>query len=304
MIKHASIFKLTLPSGTNHQILEDAAQRMQFVPCALSQERSFGWAPPRGQEHGELVECVDGHYIMQLMTETRSVPGKALDQAVEEKCKAIEDGTGRKVGKKERRELKENLRLERLPMAFPNRYSVLIWMFPKAGILVIGSATSGKVDAAVTSVVQLVEGLSVEAPQTTSSPTAVMSDWLVNDADLSRGARFGFDIDRSCELTAADESKAKVRYSNHSLQLAEIREHITKGKLPTKLSLTYEERVSVTLTEKGVLTGIKFLDGVFMDRPEKTADEFDGNMAILTGEMTKVIDALIQALGGQPLEID
>lgn len=30
-----------------------------FAPCAATQQKSAGWVPPRGDEHGALVELVE-----------------------------------------------------------------------------------------------------------------------------------------------------------------------------------------------------------------------------------------------------
>ena len=75
-----------------------------------------------------------------------------------------------------------------------------------------------------------VEGLAVTPSQTTVSPA-------------------GFTVDRECELKAPDESKAVVRYSRHALDIEEVQQHIGTGKVPTRLAMTWEGRVSFVLTE-------------------------------------------------------
>ncbi len=51
------------------------------------------------------------------------------------------------------------------------------------------------------------------------------------------------------ELKASDDSKAVVRYAKHPLDIDEVREHIAAGKRPTRLAMTWEDRVSFELTE-------------------------------------------------------
>ena len=99
------------PAMTQAQ-LEDALQPARFVPCGASQEKSAGWVEPRGEEHGPLVEVVDGHWLLRQMVEVRSVPGAVVKRKVEEQVKHIEASTGRKPGRKEIRDLIRDLKRE------------------------------------------------------------------------------------------------------------------------------------------------------------------------------------------------
>ena len=89
-----------------------------------------------------------------------------------------------------------------------------------------------------------------------------------------------------------------VRYARHPLDIEEVQAHIAAGKLPTKLALTWDDRVSFMLTEGLQLKKVSFLDTVFED---KAADDggFDTDVAIATGELSKLIPDLIEALGGE-----
>jgi len=120
-----------------------------------------------------------------------------------------------------------------------------------------------------------------------------MAHWLATQEPPA-----GFSIDRECELKAADESKAVVKYGRHPLDIAEVQQHIQQGKLPTKLALTWDDRVSFVLTEGLQIKKLAFLDSVFEGTK---ADEggFDTDVAIATGELRKLIPDLIEALGGE-----
>ena len=119
-----------------------------------------------------------------------------------------------------------------------------------------------------------------------------MAHWL-----LTQEAPVGFTIDRDCELKAADESKSVVRYARHALDIDEVKQHVEHGKLPTKLALTWDDRVSFLLTESLQIKKIAFTDSVL----DQAGDEggFDTDVAIATGELTKLIPDLIEALGGE-----
>ncbi|MBS0291042.1 MAG: recombination-associated protein RdgC, partial [Proteobacteria bacterium] len=108
----------------------------------------------------------------------------------------------------------------------------------------------------------------------------------------------GFPVDRECELKAPDESKAVVRYARHPLDIDEVQAHIQAGKLPTKLAMTWDDRVSFVLTEGLQVKKLAFQDPVFEGQTQDDAG-FDADVAIATGELAKLIPDLIAALGGE-----
>lgn len=275
--------------------LEQSLQAARFVECGLTQEKSVGWVEPRGEANGPLVESVGGQWLLKLMLESKAVPGSVINRKTKERAAQIEAATGRKPGKKEVKELKEEAKLDLLPMAFTKQGSVLVWIDPAARLLMIDAASQGKADEVLTCLAKAMEGLGAMLLQTTASPVAAMSDWL-----LSQEPPAGFSVDRECELKAADESKAVVRYSRHALDIEEVQQHITQGKLPTRLAMTWEGRVSFVLTDTLQIKKLAFVDGVFQDDASVSKDDrFDADAAIATGEIRKLIPDLLAALGGE-----
>ena len=275
--------------------LEAALQPAQFVECSLSQEKAVGWVPPRGQDNGALVESVGGQWLLKLMLESKVVPSSVINRKTKERLAEIEATTGRKPGKKETKEIKEEARLALLPMAFTKQGSVLVWIDSAARLLIIDAGSQGKTDEVMTCLAKSVDGLGAVLVQTTISPVAAMSDWL-----LGQEPPAGFSIDRECELKAGDDSKAVVRYSRHALDIEEVQQHITHGKLPTRLALTWNGRISFVLTEGLQIKKLAFIEGVFQDDASSSKDDrFDADAAIATGEIRKLIPDLLQALGGE-----
>ena len=294
MITNAILYRLSLSDFTTTTLLEEGLTDHLFFPCGASQEKSIGFIPPRGEEHGALVEFVAGQWIMKLMIETRSVPGSVISLKAKERAAHIESTTGRKPGKKETREIKDDIRLELLPDAFPKQSTTLIWIDPVARLLVIDIARQARADEVVTMLVKAINGLAVKLLDTKVSPTAAMSEWLISQEPPA-----GFSIDRECELKAADESKTVIRYSRSPLDTEEVKHYVESGKLPTRLALTWDRRVSFVLTDSQILKRIKFLDVVFETESKGAADSFDADVTIMTGELRKLIPALLDELGGE-----
>ena len=292
------IYRMTAGWPAAVTTLEEAFEEARFTECGASQEKSVGWVEPRGHEHGALVEVVGGQWLMKLMIEVKVIPASVVKRKVQEQLDHIEATTGRKPGKKERRDISEDARLALLPMAFSKQSSVQVWVDPAAGFLLTDAGSSAKADEVMTWLIKAVDGLVVQLINTQTSPAAAMALWL-----STKEGPPDFTVDRECELKAADESRAVVRYTRHALDTDEVSQHIAMGKVPTRLALTWSDRVSFVLTDTLQLKKVSFLETVFegaSSAPGDTQeDNFDADVAIATGELRKLIPDLLEALGGE-----
>ena len=294
MFKNVIMYRIGPDWSATVAQMEESLTSARFVPCGASQEKAIGWVEPRGEANGPLVESVGGQLILKLMIETRALPGSVITRKAAERIAQIEATTGRKPGKKESREIKDDIKLELLPLAFSKESSVAVWIDPDARLLVIDAGSQALADEVVTMLVKSLAGLAVALIDTQVSPTAAMSEWLITQEPPA-----GFTVDRECELKAADESKAVVRYTRHPLDTDEVRDYVESGKLPTRLALTWDSRVSFVLTEGLQIKKLTFLDVVFEKTSAGKDDGFDADTAIATGELRKLLPDLLQALGGE-----
>ncbi len=294
MFKNVIMYRIAPGWSSTAAEVEARLQDNHFVECGATQEKSLGWVKPRGEDHGPLLEVVAGQWMLKLMTETRALPASVVNRKTQERVAQIEAQTGRKPGKKETRDLKDDIRLELLPMAFTKQSSTLVWIDRDAQWLVLDAASQARADEVVTLLVQSLPGLALALVNTQTSPSAAMAGWLV-----SMEAPQGFSVDRECELKAADESKAVVRYARHRLDTDEVKQHIEGGKMPTRLALTWNDRVSFVLTEGLQLKKLAFLDVVFEGASSGKDDGFDADVAITTGELQQALPVLLEALGGE-----
>ncbi|RZJ60310.1 MAG: recombination-associated protein RdgC [Acidovorax sp.] len=293
MFKNMIVYRIAPQWQVELTQVEEALAKAPFMECGATQEKSLGWVPPRGDAHGPLAESVGGQWILRFMVESKVLPGSVLARRVKEKAERIEQETGRKPGKKESKELKDEAKLDLLPMAFTKQGSMWIWIDTASRLLVLDTSSQGRADEVVTLLVESLPGLSVSLINTQTSPQAAMSHWL-----KEQEPPVGFTVDRECELKSASEEKSVVRYARHALAIEEVQAHIDAGKLPTKLAMTWDDRVSFMLTEGFQIKKVSFLDTVF-EGTKADDGGFDTDVAIATGELVKLIPDLIEALGGE-----
>ena len=294
MFKNLTLCRITL--GADLQVIEQALAREPFAPCGATQVKSSGWVPPRGEEHGALVEAVAGQWIARFVVESKSVPSDAVRRKVDELAAGIEVATGRVPGKRERKDLRDDALQELLPQAFAKQAAVWVWIDPETGLLAIDTASMARVDEVTSSLTRSLEGAGLRLIQTQSTPQSVMTQWLAGDGvDVMPGA---FDLGRATTLVAGGEQPARVKFDKHELWADEVRQHVLDGKLPVSLALSWQDRVSFTLTQHLQVKGISFDDGIF-DGAGDDADRFDTDVTICTAELRALLDQLMRACGGE-----
>lgn len=293
MFQKFTLYAFTGPA-LDAETLGDHLAALAYHPAGSTMELAFGFVPPR-EEHGAMVEAIGGELIAKVMIERRSVPGAALRKRVEEDADKIEQTTGRKPGKKERRALKEDALLALLPQAFPKHQGVPIWFDRLGGYLVVGATVGTVLDLVVTALVRAVPDLVLTMVQTQTTPASLMAGWLIGGEAAGE-----FSLGRECELRSHDEEKSAVKFTHHSLENDEIGKHVAEGKLPKRLALQWKDRVSFRLSDTMAVDKVDFLEGCFAatGTEQEAADAFDADVAIYTGELRAMIADLISELCG------
>jgi recombination associated protein RdgC len=237
---------------------------------------------------------------LALAIEQRLLPAAVVNQEARDRAAAIEAQQGYAPGRKQMRELRERVTEELMPRAFTKRRTTLVWIDPQAGWFCVDAASQAKAEEVIEHLRHCLDEFPLALLHTQLSPQAAMADWLSGGE-----APAGFSIDRDCELKAAGDEKAAVRYVRHPLEGDEVKAHLAAGKLPTRLALTWDERISFMLTEKLEIKRLAFLD-ILKEAAEQSAEhadeQFDADFALMTGELARFLPALVGVLGGEVAE--
>ena len=293
--KNLQIYRLPAPWAMSQEQLEEALSPQTFADASGMDMQNQGWCSPR--ENGMLVHAINRQFLIAFATEKKLLPATVVNQVSKSKAAEIEEQQGFAPGRKQMKEIKEQVTDELLPRAFSIRRNTNVWIDPVNGWLVIDAGNAGRADEVIKLLIKSVARLPLRALRVQQSPVSAMTQWLVADEAPS-----GFTIDQDTELRSTGEGKATVRYVRHALEADDVRRHIESGKQCTRLALTWNSRISFVLTESMTLKRITPLDvikeadgGMTRDADER----FDGDMMLMTGELGAMLAALVNALGGE-----
>lgn len=268
----------------------DAAARPPLLP---TDARAIGWKSPR--QNGALVHCIKDCALVALGVEEKLLPQSVVKREAAKRADKILAEEGRKVGRKEMRDLREACAFELLQKAFVRERTTYAYFDCEKSLIVIDASSQAKAEELLEHLRRTIDGLPIRLIKTAMSPVSAMSSWMAEGE-----APEGFTIDQDLELRSAEN--AAVRYVKHTLEGDEIRQHIATGKIVTKLGLTWGERISFVLNENLQLKRLAFLD-ILKEQADGQAENederFDIDFTLMTGEVAQLLADLLEALGGE-----
>ena len=291
--KNLQIFRLPAHWEMTAEALAASLEPQKFTDATSMDLVNQGWAAPRGADQ-PLVHAVGGQFLLQLKTEKKLLPSSVINQFTKTRAAEMEEAQGFAPGKKAMKELKERVTDELLPRAFPLASTTDVWIDPINGWLVVDAASPAKADEVVKLLLKSVDKLPLESLRVQRSPVGAMTEWLQTGDDPA-----GFTVDQDAIMRATGESKAQVAYKRHTLEADDIRRHIAAGKQCTRLAMTWNDKISFVLDESLAIKSIKPLEIIKESATRNDDERFDSDMALMTGELAKMLADLVEALGGE-----
>lgn len=291
--KNLKVFRLPDDWRPTQDGLEILLKGQAFQPGNRLGMQSMGWVPPC---RGGLVHAINGQYLLSLRVEKKLLPASVVNRHVKEKCLEVEDQQGYRPGRKQTKEIKEQIIDELLPKAFAVQKDTRVWLDTKNHWLVIDAASAGKSDEVIGMLAKIFDPLPVQSLFTELSPAQAMTDWLVADE-----APANFTIDQDTELCSSAENGATVRFIKQQPDHHDTSKHIQSGKQCTRLALTWADRISFVLNELLDIKRVTPLD-ILKENTDSNMDEaerFDADMTLMCAELAKLLDDLVLALGGE-----
>lgn len=291
--KNLRIYRLDPQFEVSAQDLASLLAKHQFAPCGSQEPLSMGWVSPRG--NGELVHEVGGQYLLCHRAEKRLLPSAVVNQTAREKALEIKEQQGYKPGRKQMKEIKEQVITELLPKSHVVQRDTMVWIDTRNCWFVIDTAVAAKSDEVLGLFAKSVEPFPVLPLYTELSPASVLTSWLIDNDPPAN-----FTIDQDTELRSTGDSGAAVRYVKQSVDIDEVRKHVQAGKQCTRLALTWADRISFVLTDALDIKRVAPLD-ILIEKQDVTAindDEiFDADMTLMTSELAKMVSDLVDVLG-------
>lgn len=296
--KNIRAYRLTSPFTLSPEQVADQLASRGFVPCAKSQALSLGWVPPLGNESAGLVHAANGRMLLKLKREEKLLPSTVVREQLEEKVAQIEDEQARKVYRKERLTLKDEIVQDCLPRAFSRSSAVFAYIDVPGNWIFVDAASAARAEELLNLLRECIGSFPVVLPQVNNAPAATMTGWLAHGS-LPQD----FELGEECELREPGEEGSVVRCRGVDLTGEEVETHLNAGRQVARIALSWEERVKLVLAEDLCLRRLKFSDELMKeneDIPEAdNAARLDADFALMSEAISTLQGRVIALFGGE-----
>jgi recombination associated protein RdgC len=293
--KNLIVFRISSGWVLSPGELEEQLSYRPLTPCNGYDLQTVGWVMPGPQER--LVHALHRHMLIALGVDEKILPAAVINQVTKDRATEVAAEQGYPVGRRQLRELKERVADELRARAFSRRSMTRAWIDPERNLLIVDAAAPAKAEQLVATLRDTINGFSAHLLETEKSPSVSMGAWLMFGDAPGR-----FNIENDLELQAVDDTRSMVKYVRHALEGKEVQKHISSGKSPTKLGLSWNDRVSFLLTADLQIKRLQFLDLVkdrAEDQGEAADEQFDIDFALMSGELGHLLKELVDELGGE-----
>lgn len=295
------IYRLTQDIALDYQALEVALASKAARACASNELTTYGFAAPFGKgPDAPLVHASSGCLLIRTAREDRMLPGSVVRDALKDKVDQIEADQLRKVFKKERDQLKDDIVQELLPRAFIRKSSTFAAIDPARGLIFVDAASPKKAEDLLSTLREAIGSLPVRPLSVKIAPTATFTDWMRTE----QAAPDFFLLDE-CELRDTSEDGGMIRAKRQELAAEEMKLHLAAGKLVTELSLAWQDKLSFVLDDKLVIKRLKFesllQDQASQDGGDDALSQLDASFTLMMLTLREFVPALIDSLGGEEL---
>lgn len=214
-----------------------------FVPCGQTEPSRVGFITVIDNDFApEIGES----YALNLRHQVRVLPAYVVNEATAKEVEKREIAESRKIGRKERTQIKDEVYFSLLPKAFTKDTDHMILMFPKSGLIMVEASSLKTAEMCLNAMRLAFGSLPVQRVQFSVPLEKTMKH------NITSGIGQSFKV--GCDIDLADK-ESTVKFKGVESGAHEARVAIV-GRDVKRLSLSYQDAISFRLTSDFRLQGL------------------------------------------------
>ena len=295
--RNIQIYRLAADHTLSADAINTALTKRPFVPCSSRDAMQQGWIAPAAHSPDVLAYAWQNAVLVSLQHEEKILPGAVVKRETEKWAAMLERAENRQVGKREKKEIREQVIDKLLERAFTRQSITRALIDLQQGLVLVDASSAGKAEMFLSLLRESLGSLPTRLVQTQTTPQTAMTLWLESaDAGV-------FDLAQECALAFPGDDGAKAKLTRQPMSGDEVQQHLAAGKLVTQLALSYQDRVAFVLTDKLELKRVTMMDTLEEELKDTDAADrealFNTGLTLLLGETRVLVPALFDALSGE-----
>ncbi len=126
--KNLYLLRLSSDFTLTPEELHEALESKPFLGCGNELREASGWVSPFGRNSEQLVLAANGYLLLTLAHQEKLLPASVIREELDTLVAEIEEKETRKVGKREKQDLRDEIEFELLPKAFTRTKKMDAWI--------------------------------------------------------------------------------------------------------------------------------------------------------------------------------
>ncbi|ASJ96107.1 recombination-associated protein RdgC [Shewanella marisflavi] len=295
--KNLTVYRFNKPFSVDTEALEKSLEDFTFSPCSSQDISKFGFSKALGKLGHTLVHSAENRHLICATKEEKILPSQVIKEALDEKVAQIEAEESRKLAKKEKDALKDEITTTLLPRAFSRRSQIHALILPEIEMILVDSSSATKAEELLALLRKALGSLPV-IPMSFKTPIeSQMTEWLKSNSTPAP-----FEMQDEAELKSDSDEGGIVRFKQQDLTENEVLAHIEVGKQVHKLALHFGQSIAFVLQSDAGIKRLKFSEE-FRAHNDEVGNEdplarLDADFALMGSELIALMNSLVEVLGG------
>jgi len=298
--KNLTLYRLHDVQAVALEQLATALAEHAAKPLGNADARRLGWTAPAGRlGGGQLVHEIQGHRLISALRQERMLPASVIKEEVDEQVADIEASEGRKVTRKEKTALKEQVTENLMPRAFVRSQKIDMWWDVDRQLIGVNASSRTRAEDVLDLLRETLGSLKVTPLSSQTLPIRAMTTWLGDPASRPADLQMGDSV-----VLKAKGDDGVVRGRQVDLDSDEMQQLLESGRQAAQLALSIEGQLSFVLHDDLALKSLRFGDALIEEADH--ADDGDDALArletdfvIMAAGLRTSVKRIIEWLGGE-----
>ncbi|KIL03108.1 recombination-associated protein RdgC [Stutzerimonas xanthomarina] len=293
------VYRLTKAFPVDAEALEVALKEKAARVPGTQELSTVGFIAPLGKgPDAPLVHTVNGLFLIGIRKSERILPGVVVSDAVSEKVEEIETRDGRKVYKKERDQIKDEIVQQLLPHAFIRKSATFAAIDPANQLVYVNCASPAQAEALLSTLREGIGTLPIRPLSVKIAPAATFTEWVKTEK-----AAPDFYVLSDCEMRDTEEDGGSIALKQQDLTSDEVKNLLASGKVVTQMGLAWQDKMSFVINDKLQFRKLRFddliQDQAVADGGDDAAGQFSASFFLMMSTLAGMLPALLTSLGGE-----
>jgi len=241
----------------------------------------------------------NGRYLLICASGvSKAMPSNAIKRAVKKKVDQIEAEQMRKVYKKERDQLKDEVIQAMVVHAPLTEKRTFAAIDTQDGLIYVDTSSAARAEDLLSTLRECLGSLPIRPLTTKLRPATTFTEWV------KKTKCYGdFYLMDAAVMEDQADGGGKVAMVHQDLTSDEAQLHVESGKLVTRIALAYEDKLGFLLNEKMVFTKLTFNDLLKSQADEDGGEDFHGQLDasffLMMETFSRMLPELLEGLSGE-----